>query len=153
MAVRRFQDLVVWQGASAVALMVYRASGEATFSCDPALKWQMRRAAVSVMSNIAEGFGRSSAREFKRFLAIARGSNAELQSQLHLALQLRYLAPDRHTEIESKCLEVHRMLASLWNSIAVRRPEPPPAQSNTLSPIVYLQGTTLSTRYSVLSTQ
>jgi four helix bundle protein len=122
MPVRRFQDLVVWQRASSVALMVYRASGEATFSCDPALKWQMRRAAVSVMSNIAEGFGRSSAREFKRFLAIARGSNAELQSHLQLALDLAYLPPNRHADIESKCLEVHRMLASLWRSIEVRKP-------------------------------
>ena len=82
-AVRRFEELRMWQASRRLANLIYALTGQASFR-DAALRNQMRRAAVSVMSNIAEGFGRGSNEEFIYFLYIAKGSLAELLSQLYL---------------------------------------------------------------------
>ena len=74
MKVRKFEDLEVWQIARDLSVEIYRATQDGKFSRDFGLRDQIRRAAVSVMSNIAEGFDRYSRAEFKQFLSIARGS-------------------------------------------------------------------------------
>jgi four helix bundle protein len=89
--ITRFEDLGVWLKAKELSLAIYRLSGAGPFLRDYGLRDQIRRAAVSVMSNIAEGFERYSRAEFRHFLSIARGSAAEVRSQLHLARELGYL--------------------------------------------------------------
>jgi len=113
----RFEQLEVWQKARALAGAVYKASSQGSFARDFGLRDQLRRAAVSVMSNIAEGFGRFTRPEFRRFITIARGSVAEVQSQLYLAQDLGYLSVAEHQELNSHCLEISRMLAGLRTSL------------------------------------
>jgi len=92
---KTFEEIEAWQQARTLARMVYEASGKGAFGRDFALRDQIRRAAVSVMSNIAEGFGRGGAREFVQFLTVARGSASEVSAQLYVALDQGYMAqPD-----------------------------------------------------------
>src|SRR5579871_6483852 len=78
--IRRFEDLIAWQKARTLTAAVYRVTAEGPFSRDFALRDQIRRAAISVMSNIAEGFERGKPTEFHNFLCIAKGSCAEIRS-------------------------------------------------------------------------
>ena len=92
--VERFEDLEVWQAARDVVKAIYQASATGTFSRDYSLRDQIRRAAVSVPSNIAEGFSRRSNKEFIQFLFIAKGSAAEVQSQLYTAVDQGYISKE-----------------------------------------------------------
>ena len=92
--VERFEDLEVWQKARDVVNTVYQASSAGTFSRDYALRDQIRRAVVSIPSNIAEGFSRHSNKEFIQFLFISKGSVAEVQSQLYAALDQDYISQE-----------------------------------------------------------
>ena len=94
-AFRRFEDIEAWQLGRELARCVYEATREGEFARDFGLRDQIQRAAVSVTSNIAEGFERRSSAEFARFLLIARGSAGEVRSQLYLALDLGYIDADR----------------------------------------------------------
>jgi four helix bundle protein len=89
---KRFEDILAWQKAREVTKLVYKITSKGPFSKDFALRDQLRRASVSIMANIAEGFGRRSDKEFANFLNIAHGSAAECQSHLYVALDLGYLA-------------------------------------------------------------
>jgi four helix bundle protein len=113
MRVTKFEDLTVWQKSKELSLGVYRATNRGAFRHDLALKNQIRRASVSVMSNIAEGFERYSRSEFRHFLSIARGSASEVRSQLHLARELGYLSPEDADGLLALSLEISRMLAAL----------------------------------------
>jgi four helix bundle protein len=117
----RFEDLTVWQKSRALAGDVYKATNQGPFARDFGLRDQLRRAAVSVMSNIAEGFGRYTRPEFRRFVIIARGSIAEAQSQLYLARDLGYLTEAEHQELNTRCLDISRMLAALRTSLEPSR--------------------------------
>ena len=86
-----FEDLPVWQSAKELSALFYKAAAEGKIRNDYGLKDQIQRAAVSVSSNIAEGFERGSKREFIQFLYIAKGSCGELRSQLYIARDLGYL--------------------------------------------------------------
>jgi len=88
---KSFDDIDAWQSARALANAVYEISRHARLARDFALNDQIRRAAISVMANIAEGFERRGNREFIRFLMIAKASAAELQSHLYLALDRHYV--------------------------------------------------------------
>ena len=107
----------VWQKAKALSVDVYRTCHAGAVARDFALRDQMQRASVSVMSNIAEGFDRYSAREFGRFLSIARGSVGELRSQLYLARELGYLMDEDFRRLRVQCLDLTRMLTSLRKSL------------------------------------
>ena len=89
--IRRFEELEAWQAARAATQLIYRASSKGEFSRDFALRDQIRRAAVSMMSNVAEGFSRRSNREFIQFLFMAKASAAEAQSQMYVAMDQGYL--------------------------------------------------------------
>ncbi|HEX8694679.1 MAG TPA: four helix bundle protein [Longimicrobium sp.] len=118
MKIDRFEELLVWQKSKDLALAVYRHTDVGSFARDFALRDQVRRASVSVMSNIAEGFGRYTKPEVRRFLSIARGSAAEVQSQLYLARDLGYLSGSDHRALNALCLDVARMLSALRSSLA-----------------------------------
>ena len=111
-----FRDLVVWKRAQDFALAVYRSTS--TFPNDEryGLTAQMRRAAVSVSSNIAEGCGRQGDRELARFLQIARGSVRELECQLLLARELGYLQSTVYAKLDADSQEISRMLNCLIRS-------------------------------------
>jgi len=89
--VERFEDLEIWQAARDVVNAMYQASSDGAFSRDYGLRDQIRRAAVSIPSNIAEGFSRHSNKEFIQFLFISKGSAAEVQTQLYTALDQGYI--------------------------------------------------------------
>lgn len=111
------RDLVVWQKSKALVLAVYRLTR--TFPRDElfGLTNQMRRAAVSIPSNIAEGHGRLNRRELNQFLRIARGSTSELQTQLEIAADLKIGDPALFKRAEELALEVGRMLLSLLSKV------------------------------------
>ena len=97
--VDRFEELKVWQAARDVANAVYKSSSNGAFARDYALRDQIRRAAVSIPSNIAEGFSRHSNKEFIQFLFISKGSAAEVQSQLYTALDQDYISQGEFDKI------------------------------------------------------
>jgi four helix bundle protein len=119
--VTRFEDLVAWQRARALSGAVYKATSSRPFSADFALRDQMRRAAVSGMSNIAEGFERSRPAEFHQFLSMAKGSCAELRSQLYVALDAGHLSKEAFDALLLQAEEVGRLVGGLRASIDRRR--------------------------------
>ena len=97
---KRFEDSEAWQKARELARAVYAMSSEGPFARDFGLRDQIRRSAVSVMSNIAEGFERGVDTEFRRFLAIAKGSAGEVRAQLYVALDAGLI---NQTQFDSHC--------------------------------------------------
>ena len=85
-AITKFEDLIAWQEARKLVSMIYKITSDGLFSKDFGLKDQIQRAAVSSMTNIAEGFDNESTVEFARFLGMARRSSVEVQSLLYVAL-------------------------------------------------------------------
>ena len=112
---QRFQDLQAWQKAHSLALMVYEVTKDFPQDERFGLTSQVQRAAVSVGSNIAEGWGRQSRPDFVRFLKIARGSCYEIQSQLLLAADLHYLSHDH--AVFATIGDTERLLCGLIRSI------------------------------------
>jgi four helix bundle protein len=110
---RYYRDLQVWQKAMELARLVYRDTETLPKSEAYGLQSQMRRAAVSVPSNIAEGHGRLDDGHFRQFLANSRGSLFELQTQLELAGDLKLIDADRVKELTSVCEEVARLINGL----------------------------------------
>lgn len=109
----------MWQKARALSVHVYRVTGSGPFARELGLRTQIQRAAVSVMSNIAEGFDRNSRAEFARFLAIARGSAGEVRSQVYLAQDLGYIDGETGRALLAACVEITRMLVGLRKSLGV----------------------------------
>ncbi len=112
-----YQDLRVWQQAMSLAAHVYRATEKFPKHELYGLVSQIRRAGVSVASNIAEGKGHRSDREFLHFLFHARGSLFELETQLLLAYQLQYISEKEKTELQELISPVARSLTGLINSL------------------------------------
>jgi four helix bundle protein len=110
---KRFEDIQAWQKARHVTQLVFQISSVGEFARDFGLRDQMRRAAVSMMANIAEGHGRRTRNEFANFLNIARGSAIELQSHLYVALDLVYIDQVLFDELYSLLDELSRMTISL----------------------------------------
>ncbi len=115
--VNKFEDLIAWQKAHALAVRIYQLTAKELFSHDFGLKDQIQRAAVSVMSNIAEGFERYSRAEFRQFLSIARGSVAEVRSQLYIAGSLNYTSEQEFTNAYSLCRDVGNLIGGLRKSL------------------------------------
>jgi len=115
--VRSYKDLVVWQKSMALVTEVYRASQEFPKEELFGLTSQTRRAAVSVPSNIAEGHARTSKKEFQYFLSNARGSLAELETQLTIAHQLAYINATAINQLLDRLGEVGRILSGLLSSL------------------------------------
>jgi four helix bundle protein len=98
--IERFEDIEGWKCAREITRLVYQISSERAFSKDFALVNQIRRAAISIMSNIAEGFERNGDKEFVQFLTVSMGFCGEVRAQLYVALDQRYVEEDKFTEIE-----------------------------------------------------
>jgi four helix bundle protein len=121
-----FRELVVWKRAQNLALDVYRSTSLFPTEERYGLTAQMRRAAVSVSSNIAEGCGRQGDRELARFLRIARGSVRELECQLLLLRDLGYMQSEVYTKLDSDTQAISRMLNHLIRSFIRPPPTPDP---------------------------
>jgi four helix bundle protein len=104
--VERFEDLICWQEARNLVRIVYEASNEGPMAKDFDMRSQIRRAAISTMNNIAEGFGRYSKKEFIRFLEISSASASEVKSVSYAALDLSYWNQETVTTIQSKAESV-----------------------------------------------
>ena len=115
--IKRFEEIRAWQEARELSFIVYQTTRLPPFAKDFGLKDQLQRAAVSVASNIAEGFARNGNKEFAKFLWIAKGSAAEVQSQLYTAKDVGYISDSDfervYAKAESCIVLIYRFLKSL----------------------------------------
>ena len=114
MTIERFEDLLVWQKAKMLTVIVYSIFQE---SRDFGFRDQIQRASVSVMNNIAEGFERKGAKEYSRFLYIAKGSAGEVRSMLYAAIELGYIDKETFDRCYNLAEEISKMLAGLVKKI------------------------------------
>lgn len=112
-----YKELTVWQKSVDLATTVYRATSNFPKHEVYGLTSQIRRCSVSISSNIAEGAGRSSNREFARFLKIANGSAYELETQLIISKNLSYLADKSFEELNQSLIEIQKMLYTLLKKL------------------------------------
>jgi four helix bundle protein len=111
------RKLIVWQRAIQMTVAVYRLTFEFPREEMYGLTAQLRRAGVSIASNIAEGYGRASTGEYRHFLGIARGSNLELQTQLTVATEIGFGKPEEIHKVDELSVEVGKMLVSLMKKL------------------------------------
>lgn len=109
------EEIEAWQKARVLVRHIYSISKQGAFAKDFGLRDQIRRASVSVISNIAEGFERSGNGEFGRFLAMAKGSAGEVKAQLYVALDQGYITQTTFNEIAAWADETGRMIGGLMN--------------------------------------
>ena len=117
--IRTYRDLVVWQKGMALVTDIYRETRDFPREEVYGLTSQMRRCVVSIPCNIAEGHGRTTRKDYVRFLDIALGSLSELETQLEIARNLSYLETAPHDSLQHKCRELERMLSSLIRKLRV----------------------------------
>jgi four helix bundle protein len=115
--IEKFEDLIAWQKARALTKAIYTITRAADFSRDFGLAVQIQRAAVSAMSNIAEGFERAGLKEFHKFLSMAKSSCAEVRSHLYVALDLNYMPQACFQKIRAQAEEVARIIRGLRTSV------------------------------------
>lgn len=119
--IERFEDLVAWQKARGLARVIYQISRQGSFAKDFGLSGQIQRAAVSIMSNIAEGFERGGRGEFHQFLSTAKGSCAEVRSQLYVAVDVGYLKQSEFESLLAQAEEVGRVIGGLRAAVGRQR--------------------------------
>ena len=119
--VEKFEDLVAWQRARELTGLISRLSSSGGFSRDWGLRDQIRRASVSVMSNLAEGFERAGRAEFRQFLVIAKGSCAEVRAQLYVALDAGYITRDEFQKVYAIAEETGRIVNGLRAAVERQR--------------------------------
>ena len=117
MKIQSYKDLVVWQKSIDLVCEIYRLTKFLPKEESHGLCNQMQRAAVSIASNIAEGKARNYEKEFAKFLSIAQGSHAELETQLHICVRLEYLTDEQTRNATNLCIEIGRMLNSLVSTV------------------------------------
>jgi len=109
----KFEDIEVWQKARLLTKEIYLVCEKNGFKRDFALKEQIRKSAISIVSNIAEGFARRTNKEFIQFLYIAHGSVAEVEAQLYVALDLGYINGEKFKSLYDLCYEISKMIMGL----------------------------------------
>ena len=119
--IEKFEDFVAWQKARSLTAEIYRVTERGKFSRDFGLRDQIRRASVSIMSNIAEGFERGRASEFHQFLSVAKASCAEVRAQLYVALDVGHITDEEFKGLMSRAVERGRIIGGLRASVEHRR--------------------------------
>ncbi|MDT8318757.1 MAG: four helix bundle protein [bacterium] len=119
--ISKFEDLIAWQKARELTKEIYSASKNGDFGKDFGLRDQIRRASVSVMSNIAEGFDRGGRPEFHQYLVVAKASCAEVRSQLYVALDAGYLSDELFDRLFCMADEVSRIVNGLRSAVKKQR--------------------------------
>jgi four helix bundle protein len=110
---KRFEDINAWQKARELNSFIYNISNNGKFKSDYSLRDQVNRASLSIMLNIAEGFGRRSNKEFINFLVISHGSASEIQSAMYNALDRKHITEEIFNDIYSRCSEISKMIMGL----------------------------------------
>jgi four helix bundle protein len=118
---KKFEDISAWQKSRELTKEIYSVTGQGNFSRDFGLKDLIRRASVSIMSNIAEGFERSGTGEFMQFLATAKGSAGEVRSQLYLAFDQDYISRARFEALANSATQISRMISGLMSYLRKSR--------------------------------
>ena len=113
--IEKFEEIEVWKVSMELSSDIYRLTNSELFSKDFGLKDQIRRSAVSIPSNISEGYERDSKNQFVYFLVIAKGSCGELRTQLKIARMLNYINEEEYITINDKCRSVSKQLAGFIN--------------------------------------
>ncbi|HET7710317.1 MAG TPA: four helix bundle protein [Thermoanaerobaculia bacterium] len=134
--VSRFEDLIAWQKARLLVKRIYALSQGERFVRDFALRDQIRDAAISIPSNIAEGFERNRPAEFHQFLSVAKASCAELRTHIYLAFDIEYITEEAMTSVLEQAEEVARVIGGLRAAVSRNKTR-----------------ARLSTQHSALSTQ
>jgi len=111
MKISRFEDIEGWKKARLLTQQIYQVSASGMFSRDFGLRDQVRRASVSIMSNIAEGFERDGNKEFAQFLSIAKGSVGEVKSQFYVALDAGFIDQAQFTNLYGQADETGKLIA------------------------------------------
>ena len=119
---RRVEDIQAWQKGRELVREIYKSTAEGSLARDFGLRDQIRRAAVSSMSNVAEGFARKSDKEFARFLDIARGSAIEVQSLLYVALDVRYIDGHEFEKLSRLADEAASLIGGLTSYLRGAQP-------------------------------
>ena len=119
MAIKHYKDLSVWQKSMDLAVEIFKVVKFLPREELYGLSDQMRRAVVSVPSNIAEGQQRSSTKDYIRFLHIAKGSLGELETQIMLCERLEYLRKEKTDQLIGQCVEIQRMISGLISSLVL----------------------------------
>jgi four helix bundle protein len=115
--IQSFEEIEAWQKARELTRAIYACSGKGTFSKDYGLRDQIRRAAVSILSNIAEGFERGGSAEFVQFLSIAKGSAGEVEAQLYIAFDQGYIDKDQFDSLKALASSTKKLIAGFMNYI------------------------------------
>ncbi|NBB86919.1 MAG: four helix bundle protein [Bacteroidetes bacterium] len=118
---KKFEDISAWQDARRLTAAVYRVSSVGGFARDYPLRDQMRRACISIMSNIAEGFERSSPASFHHFLSIAKGSAGEVRSQLYVAYDEAYIDQATFDDLYQQTTSIIKQVAGLMHYLRRHR--------------------------------
>ena len=110
---KSFEDIEAWQRSRVLTTSIYKITSQGTFARDFGLRDQIRKASVSIMSNIAEGFERSGTKEFIQFLATAKGSAGEVRAQLYVALDQGYVEQSIFDDLSQSVIKISMMLNGL----------------------------------------
>lgn len=138
MPIKNFEDLEIWKDARLLTKAIYRMTKDSGFAKDFALRDQIRRAAVSILSNIAEGFERGGNQEFIQFLYVAKASCGELRSQLYVTLDQKYIDPQTANEMTMALKRLSTMIKHLVDHLKQSGMRGPKYTGSTSS---YLSGT------------
>jgi four helix bundle protein len=111
--IKKFEELKSWKKARTLTKQIYEVTSESSFRRDFGLKDQIRRASVSILSNIAEGFERGGVQEFIQFLAVAKGSCGEVRAQLYVALDQSYLSVESFERLSKTAIEISELISGL----------------------------------------
>ena len=117
MKITRFEDLDVWKESTSLAIDIYRISKDGELSKDFDFRDQIRRSAVSIASNVAEGKERETVAELIRFLYIAKGSAGELRTQIYIAQQIGYLEREKYDELNARAEKISGMIGNLIKTL------------------------------------
>ncbi len=116
-ALKSYRELIVWQKSMDLVTEIYKNTSNFPKEEIYGLTSQMRRAAVSIPSNVSEGQARNSTGEFKQFLGISKGSLAELETQIQVSLNLNFLTKEAGNQLQLKCYEINKLIHGLIKSL------------------------------------
>ena len=116
--IEKVEDLISWQKSKDLTIEIYKITKNSSFSKDFGLCNQIQRAAVSIPSNIAEGFGRGGNKEFLQFLSIAKGSLYELKTQLIIAFEIGYINDIEYSKLKNDSEEIGKLIAGFMNYLS-----------------------------------
>jgi four helix bundle protein len=119
MKIKKFEELESWKKARQLTNTIYEATATGSFTRDFGLKDQIRRASISILSNIAEGFERGGDKEFSQFLAVAKGSCGEVRAQLYIAFDQGYLSKDLFERLFNAANEIGRLISGLMKYLSM----------------------------------